>query len=164
MFIQWTDSQNCPHFHIYPEFSRFMETTQNQSQPPQQDGKSQVPAYSAPQFRPHDPDEINLLEYIYVLVKNKWWIIGATVLGLVLGYGAAIIKGPSYVAEAVIAAKESNNSSTPNLSGLGMLGGMVAGQLNISQNPGLDKIDLILDSKKFNAELIEKYNLLPGNL
>jgi LPS O-antigen subunit length determinant protein (WzzB/FepE family) len=24
----------------------------------------------------HDPDEINLLEYVYVLVKNKWWIIG----------------------------------------------------------------------------------------
>jgi hypothetical protein len=24
----------------------------------------------------HDHDEINLLEYVYVLVKNKWWIKG----------------------------------------------------------------------------------------
>ena len=52
-----------------------------------------------------DPDEINLLEYIYVLVKNKWWIIGLTIAGLVIGYIAALIKGPTWVAEAV---KEGN--------------------------------------------------------
>ena len=46
-----------------------------------------------------DPDEINLLEYIYVLVKNKWWIIGLTIAGLVIGYIAALIKGPTWVAE-----------------------------------------------------------------
>jgi hypothetical protein len=150
-----------------------METTHIQSQQNNQEaveGQSSSPSYS--NYQPHssfstysnpqhDPDEINLLEYIYVLVKNKWWIIGAAVLGLVLGYVAAKIKGPSYVTEAVIAAKESSNSTTPNLSGLGMLGGMVASQLNISQNPGLDKLDLILGSRKFSAELIEKYNLLP---
>ena len=105
--------------------------------------------------------EINLLEYIYVLIKNKWWVIGVFFLGLILGFATAFIKGPTYVAEAVIAAKESNNTTSTALSSLGMLGGVVASQLNISQNPGLDKIELILDSKKFNAELIEKYNLLP---
>jgi LPS O-antigen subunit length determinant protein (WzzB/FepE family) len=108
-----------------------------------------------------DPDEINLLEYIYVLVKNKWWIIGAAVFGLVLGYVAAIMKGPTYVAETVIAAKENENSKAPNLSSFGALSGIVASQLSISANPGLDKIDLILSSRKFSAELIEKYNLLP---
>jgi LPS O-antigen subunit length determinant protein (WzzB/FepE family) len=108
-----------------------------------------------------DPDEINLLEYIYVLVKNKWWIISAVILGLVLGYVAAIVKGPKYVAEAVIAAKENESSKSPNLSSFGALSGLVASQLNISANPGLDKIDLILGSRKFGAELVEKYNLLP---
>ena len=96
-----------------------------------------------------------------MLVKNKWWIIGAAVFGLVLGYGLALKKGPRYVAEAVIAAKENENSKTPNLSSFGALSGLVASQLNISANPGLDKIDLILGSRKFNAELIEKYDLLP---
>jgi len=109
-----------------------------------------------------DPDEINLLEYIYVLVKNKWWIIGVAVFGLVLGYVAAMIKGPMYVAEAVIAAKENESQKTPNLSSLGAFSGLVASQLNISGSPGLDKIDLILGSRKFSAELIEKYNLLPS--
>jgi len=109
----------------------------------------------------HDPDEINLLEYIYVLVKNKWWIIGAAVFGFALGYVAAIKKGPVYVAEAVIAAKENESQKSPNLSSFGAFSGIVASQLNVSANPGLDKIDLILSSRKFNAEMIEKCDLLP---
>ncbi|MBN1604445.1 MAG: hypothetical protein JW915_22745 [Chitinispirillaceae bacterium] len=108
-----------------------------------------------------DPDEINLLEYIYVLVKNKWWIIGATVIGLIGGFIVAKIKGPTYITEAVIAAKESEAQKAPNLSSFGAFSGLVASQLNISANPGLDKMELILDSRKFNAELIEKYDLLP---
>jgi len=109
-----------------------------------------------------DPDEINLLEYVYVLVKAKRWIIGCTLAGLIIGYIAAFIKGTSYVAEAVIAAKESPSSQkAPNLSGLGMFGGIVASQLNISTNPGLDKIDVILESKKFFAEMADAYKLYP---
>ena len=69
-----------------------------------------------------DPDEINILEYIYVLVKNKWWIIGFALLGLVSGYLLALIKGPTFKAEAIIAAKENENKSAPNLSGLGAFG------------------------------------------
>jgi len=53
----------------------------------------------------HDPDEINLLEYLYALVKHKWWIIGATVLGLAIGHIAAVIKGPVYKAEVTVAPK-----------------------------------------------------------
>lgn len=108
-----------------------------------------------------DPDEINLLEYIYVLVKNKWWIIGATIIGVIAGNLLAIKKGPRFISEAVIAAKESENQKSPNLSSFGAFSGLVANQLNISANPGLDKIELILGSRKFNAELIEKYDLLP---
>jgi LPS O-antigen subunit length determinant protein (WzzB/FepE family) len=107
------------------------------------------------------PDEINLLEYIYVLVKNKWWIIGAAFFGLVLGYVAAMIKGPTYVVEAVIAAKENDTQKTPNLSGLGALTGMVASQLNLAGSPGLDKMTLLLGSRKFYAEYIKEYDLLP---
>jgi uncharacterized protein involved in exopolysaccharide biosynthesis len=110
---------------------------------------------------PHDPDEINLLEYIYVLVKNKWWIIGLTFLGLVLGFVAAKIKGPTWVAEAVIAPKETDAQKGPNLSGFGAFGGIVASQLNLGGNASLEKIDIILDSREFGAKMIEKYDLLP---
>ncbi|MGB7567062.1 MAG: Wzz/FepE/Etk N-terminal domain-containing protein [Chitinivibrionales bacterium] len=111
---------------------------------------------------PRDPDEINLLEYAYVLVKNKWWIIGLTVFGLVLGYGAALIKGPTWVAEVLIAPHETESQKTPNLAGLGALGGLVASQLSFGGNASLDKIDLILDSREFGAKLIERYSLLPA--
>jgi uncharacterized protein involved in exopolysaccharide biosynthesis len=107
-----------------------------------------------------DPDEINLLEYAYVLVKNKWWIIGLTVLGLVLGYVAAIIKGPTWVAEVMIAPHETESQKTPSFAGLGALGGLVASQLNFGGNASLDKIDLILDSREFGAKLIDHYSLL----
>jgi LPS O-antigen subunit length determinant protein (WzzB/FepE family) len=119
------------------------------------------PINASTALSPHDPDEINLLEYVYVLVKNKWWIIGFTVLGLVLGYVAAIVKGPTYVTEAVIAPKESESQKTPNFAGLGALGGIVASQLSMGGNASLDKITLLLESRKFNADMIEKYDLLP---
>lgn len=130
-----------------------MTTNQSQNSPI-------VTSHQSPVTNP-DPDEINLLEYIYVLVKNKWWIIGATIIGILAGYGLALKKGPRFTTEAIIAAKESETQKTPNLSSFGAFSGLVATQLNISANPGLDKIDLILESRKFNAELIEKYDLLP---
>jgi uncharacterized protein involved in exopolysaccharide biosynthesis len=108
-----------------------------------------------------DPDEINLLEYAYALVKNKWWIIGFTVLGLVAGYIAALVKGPAWVAEVMIAPHETESQKTPSLAGLGALGGLVASQLNFGGNTSLDKIDLILDSREFGAKLIDHYSLLP---
>lgn len=108
-----------------------------------------------------DPDEINLLEYFYVLLKNKWLIIGLTILGFVGGHIAAIIKGPVYIADAVITPKEAESVKTPDLSGLGMFGGMVMSQLNVGGNASLGKIELILDSRTFNAELVEKKSLLP---
>jgi LPS O-antigen subunit length determinant protein (WzzB/FepE family) len=108
-----------------------------------------------------DPDEINLLEYAYVLIKAKWWIVGLSFFGLVVGLVAAYIKGPSWVTETVIAPKETETQKAPNLGSLGLLGGMVASQLNLGGNASLDKIDLILDSRRFNAQLAYRYNLLP---
>jgi len=128
------------------------------------DSESRTPSSAHPTAPAllRDPDEINLLEYAYVLVKAKWWIIGLTALGLVAGYVAALIKGPSYVAEAVIAPRESESAkSSANVSGLGMFGGLVASQLSLASNPSLEKIDVVLNSRKFNAEVAKKYVLYP---
>lgn len=108
-----------------------------------------------------DPDEINLLEYFYVLIKNKWLIVFLTILGFIGGYVVALIIGPKYVSDTVIAPRESESVRTPDMSGLGMFGGMVASQLNIGGNASLEKIDLILDSRKFNAEVVEEKRLAP---
>jgi len=118
------------------------------------------PANSSPAVC-RDPDEINLLEYIYALVKYKKLVAGLTLLGLVLGFTAALIKGPTWVAEAVIAPKQIESQRSSSLAGLGGLGGLMASQLDLFGNASLDKMDLILDSRDFGAKLIDKYDLLP---
>lgn len=109
----------------------------------------------------HDPDEINLLEYAYAILRGKWFIIGATLLGLMAGIGAAIHKGPSYVCEAAIAPKETETPKTPNLSSFGAFGGIMASQLNMGGNASLDKISLLLSTRQFNADLVADNNLAP---
>jgi LPS O-antigen subunit length determinant protein (WzzB/FepE family) len=108
-----------------------------------------------------DPDEINLLEYLYAIIHRKWLILGITLIGLILGLVGAIVKGPTWIAEVLIAPKESESQKAPSFAGLGALGGLVASQLNIGGNASLDKIDLITDSREFNAQLVEKDSLLP---
>jgi LPS O-antigen subunit length determinant protein (WzzB/FepE family) len=108
-----------------------------------------------------DPDEINLLEYLYALLKHKRLIIAAVLLGGIGGGIAAHVKGPSWVASAVIAPRELESQKTPSFAGLGALGGLVASQLNMGGNASLDKIDLVLGTKKFNAQMIEHHELLP---
>ena len=107
-------------------------------------------------------DEINLLEYVYALLKGKWFILGLVVIGVVTGNLLARMKGPVWVAEVVIAPKENESPKTPNLSSLGAFGGLVASQLNIGGNASIGKIELLLGSRDFNARLLEKYRLLPS--
>jgi hypothetical protein len=60
---------------VFPETDNLKQKAMElQNNPPLRDVSQQSPA----SFK--DPDEINLLEYAYVLVKKKWWIIGLTVL------------------------------------------------------------------------------------
>jgi len=104
-------------------------------------------------------DEINLLEIVYVLIKYKLVIILCAIIGLVAGYFTARAVGPSYYSNATLMAKESDKQM-PNLGALGALGGFAAAQLNLAGNPGLEKIEIHLDSRQFKAELIERYGLL----
>jgi uncharacterized protein involved in exopolysaccharide biosynthesis len=116
----------------------------------------------SPQTSPANPEEINLLEYIYALVKHKRLIIGLTLFGFVAGYIAALIKGPTWIGEAMIAPKERESQKSTSLAELGALGGLVASQLSLDiGSASLNMMDMILDSRDFGAKLIEKYSLFP---
>lgn len=108
-----------------------------------------------------DPDEINLLEYAWVILRAKKWIAGLTLLGMVLGLTVAYVKGPKFEASVLIAPREAESAKTPNLSGLGALGGLVGAQLMLGTTPGLDRIETILKTRQFNAEVILQHGLLP---
>lgn len=106
---------------------------------------------------------INLLEYVYVLVKSRWLIIGLTFAGIFGGHLAArLFFAPLWTAEALIAPKETESAQTPNLTSLGAFSGLVASQFNIGGSASLEKIERLLESRDFNARLIEKYDLLPA--
>ncbi len=119
-----------------------------------QSGGQNNPAFS-------NSDEINLLEYVYGIVDKKWWIVGLTLFGIIAGSLIAHLKGPVWVAEVVIAPQEKEERRTPNLSSFGALGGLVSSQLNIGGNASLDKISMLLESRDFNARMIETFDLLP---
>jgi hypothetical protein len=106
-----------------------------------------------------NPNEFNALKYLYVIVKNKWWIIAMMLVGLIGGYAVALVKGGTFVAEVIIAPKEVEKMTS--LPQLGALGGLVASQLNMTGNASLDKINLILNSREFNAKFVETFDLMP---
>ena len=107
----------------------------------------------------NNEDEINLLEYLYVLVKHKWIIIAMALLGFLGGYSIALYIGPVYIADAIIASKEVETQQTPNLSGMGFLGAMAAAQLNVGGNASLEKITFLTENRTFNAAFAAKYNI-----
>jgi len=104
-------------------------------------------------------DEINLLELFYVFVKFKTIIIIFCGIGFIGGFIAARVKGPTHTSQAVLMARESDRP-TPNLGAFGAFGGLAG--LNIAGNPGLERIQLILNSREFNSRFIEKYDLTTG--
>jgi hypothetical protein len=134
-----------------------MSENDSSSRPP----AAYATADPAPLQQPYDPDEINLLEYVYALLRHKWLIVGVAFCGLVAGYIAAKVKGPSYKASVLISPKESESKKAPSISGLGGFGGMVASQLDMGGNASLEKVETIVETRKFNAQLLEKAGLVP---
>ena len=60
------------------------------------------------EYLPQD-DTIDLRKYLNVLIANKWWIIGATLLFAVIGFGIASLLPKSYEATAVAAVTQARN-------------------------------------------------------
>ena len=60
------------------------------------------------EYLPQD-DTIDLRKYLNVLIANKWWIIGATLLFAIIGFGIASLLPKSYEATAVAAVTQARN-------------------------------------------------------
>lgn len=60
------------------------------------------------EYLPQD-DVIDLRKYLNILIANKWWLIGATLLFAVLGFGFATLLPSSYEATAIAAVTQARN-------------------------------------------------------
>lgn len=69
-----------------------------------------------------EDDEIDLRDLLGVLIDRRWWIIGTTLLFLILGASYALLAAPVYQAQAMVQV-ESKLPSIPGLSDLTSLAG-----------------------------------------
>ncbi|MGH8127400.1 MAG: polysaccharide biosynthesis tyrosine autokinase [Gammaproteobacteria bacterium] len=57
----------------------------------------------------HAPQGMDLREFVSVLLAGKWWIVGITALGLVLGLLYAFLATPIYRADAMLQIQQQNS-------------------------------------------------------
>jgi uncharacterized protein involved in exopolysaccharide biosynthesis len=121
-----------------------------------------------PQYQPHpdyphyiEEDEINLLDYVIVLLKYKWLIFG-----IVFGTGlAAVIISlmlPNiYRSEATIMPRQQEKSAASSaLSALSGLGGMAGELVGLGGGGDVEKFEVVLKSRELARRVVEKYKLL----
>lgn len=111
---------------------------------------------------PYEEDEINLFDYLMVLLRHKFLIIGMI---FVAGIGAVVMtswRQRTYRSEATIAPRGQQTIKfyKPSLGGEG-LSGNAAGQLSIGGSGSQGKIVTELNSRKLARMVIEKYKLMP---
>ena len=122
----------------------------------------QPPPY--PNYPPHEyeEDEINLLDYVIVLLKYKWLIFGIV---FVTGLAAVIISlmlPNIYRSEATIMPRQQKKSAASSaLSALGGLGGMAGELVGLGGGGDVEKFEVVLKSRELARRVVEKYKLLP---
>jgi uncharacterized protein involved in exopolysaccharide biosynthesis len=122
----------------------------------------QPPPHSPyPQYE-YEEDEINLLDYVIVLLKYKWLIFGIV---FVTGIAAVIISlmlPNIYRSEATIIPRQQEKSATSSaLSALGALSGMAGELVGLGGGGDVEKFEVVLKSRELARRVVEKYKLMP---
>jgi uncharacterized protein involved in exopolysaccharide biosynthesis len=114
-----------------------------------------------PQYE-YEEDEINLLDYVIVLLKHKLLIFGIV---FVTGLAAVIISlllPNIYRSEATIIPRQQEKSAASSaLSALGGLAGMAGEMVGLGGGGDVEKFEVVLKSRDLARRIVEKYNLLP---
>jgi uncharacterized protein involved in exopolysaccharide biosynthesis len=114
-----------------------------------------------PQYE-YEEDEINLLDYVIVLLKYKWLIFGIV---FVTGLSAVIITlmMPNiYRSEATIIPRQQEKSATSSaISALGAFSGMAGEFVGLGGGGDIDKFEVVLESRELARRVMEKYELMP---
>ena len=128
-------------------------STSKPSQPP-------YPPYPYPPYQ-IEQDEINLLDYLRVLVRYKVMIIGVTLISTVAAMTIAFLMTPIYRAEALLAPvydNQQNSISTlaSQFGGLASLAGINLG----SSGSNTDQVLATLTSRNFITNFIKERHLI----
>ena len=111
---------------------------------------------------PYEEDEINLIDYLIVLLRHKFLIIGMI---FVAGIGAVVMtsgRQRAYRSEATIAPRTQETTNFyPTHPGGGRLSGRSDEQISLGGSGSQGKIVTELNSRKLARMVIEKYKLMP---
>ena len=123
----------------------------------------QPPPY--PNHPPHlddYEDEINLLDYIIVLLKHKWLIFGIVFAAGLAAVVISLMLPNIYRSEATIIPRQQQKSATSSaLSALGALSGMAGELVGLGGGGDVDKFEVVLKSRELARLVVEKYKLMP---
>jgi uncharacterized protein involved in exopolysaccharide biosynthesis len=115
-----------------------------------------------PNYQEFQEDEINLLDYLIVLLKHKWLICGIV---FAAGLGAVIVSlmlPNIYRSEATIVPRQEEKSGASSaLSALGGLGGVAAEMAGLGGGGDVEKFEVVLESRELARRVVEKHKLLP---
>lgn len=108
-----------------------------------------------------EEDEINFLDLLLVLLRNKWLIFWMVFLTGIAAVIFSLMMTNIYRSEATICAREEEKKGCLALPALGGIGGMVAGELGLGGGGDLKKLGVVMGSRDLTLRVIEKYDLLP---
>jgi uncharacterized protein involved in exopolysaccharide biosynthesis len=116
-----------------------------------------------PQYPPYpEEDEINLLDYLIVLLKHKWLIIGIVFFAGLTAVTVSLMLTNIYRSEATITPRQQEESPASSaLSALGGLGGMAGELVGLGGGGDLEKFEVVLKSRELSRRVVEKYKLMP---
>ena len=125
-------------------------------------GPQQYPPY--PPYPPYEyeEDEINLLDYVIVLLKHKWLILGIVFATGIAAVIISLMLPNIYRSEATIIPREEEKSATSSaLSALGALSGIAGELVGLGGGGDVGKFEVVLKSRELTRRVVEKYELMP---
>ena len=123
--------------------------------------KEQPPHPPYPPYE-YEEDEINLLDYVIVLLKHKWLIFGIVFITGVAAVMITLMMRNIYRSEATIMPRQQEKTATSSaLSALGALSGMASELVGLGGGGDVDKFEVVLKSRDLARRVVEKYKLMP---
>ncbi|MFT4266452.1 MAG: polysaccharide biosynthesis tyrosine autokinase [Xenophilus sp.] len=115
--------------------------------------------------RDDDDDEINLVEYLDILIDHKWWITGITALALILGAAYAILATPIYESNLLVQVEDSATDPKGflgDVSSLFDVKAVSAGEIQVLQSrmvlaPAVEQTRLYIDARPKYLPLIGRW-------
>jgi len=117
---------------------------------------------TSPQHVPqYVDDEINLLDYLIVLLKHKWRIASIVIIAGLIAVIHSLQLPNIYRSEATIIPRQKEKSESSTLVALRGLGGIAGELVGLGGGGSADKFVIVLKSRHLSRRIVEKYNLIP---